>query len=334
MSPRAPHGTAAYTGAMRWPVTLLGALLLAGCSVISVDLTPRIRPLEEETVEGRGDAKILLLDISGFLSDEAPSGTLTIGTPPPRVPMLVRFREELKKAADDPKVRALVLRINSPGGTVTASDIMFRELDAFKRTSRIPIVASMMDVAASGGYYVALAADTIVAHPTTVTGSIGVIMISLNAEGLMQKVGLATAAIKSGERKDMGSPFRQLTREERAIFQSVIDELHRQFVAKLVERRRITAAAAATLADGRIYTAEQALGHQLIDRIGYIPDALEAARRAAGLEEARVVVYKRPREYRATYYARAETDAGTFAMLSQLAGLAAGGPKFLFLWAP
>jgi protease-4 len=248
--------------------------------------------------------------------------------------MLVRLREELKKAADDPKVRALVVRINSPGGTVTASDIMFREIDAFKRRRGIPVVASMMDVAASGGYYVALAADTIVAHPTTVTGSIGVIMISLNAEGLMQKVGLAAAAIKSGERKDMGSPFRQLTPEERAIFQSVIDDLHRQFVARLVERRKIAAATAATLADGRIYTAEQALGHQLIDRIGYVPDALEVARRAAGVDEARVVVYKRPREYRATYYAHSDSDAGTFEMLSQLAGLSAGGPKFLFLWAP
>ncbi len=319
---------------MRGIVALVGALLLAGCSVISVDLTPRIRPLEEETVEGRGDAKILLMDVSGFLSDDTPSGTLTIGTPPPRVPMLVRLREELKKAAGDPKVRAVVVRINSPGGTVTASDIMFRELESFKRTSGVPIVASMMDVAASGGYYVALAADTIIAHPTTVTGSIGVIMISLNAESLMQKVGLAAAAIKSGERKDMGSPFRQLTPEERAIFQSVIDDLHRQFVAKLVDRRKIGAATAATLADGRIYTAEQALGHKLIDRIGYIPDALDAARRAAGLDEARVIVYKRPREYRATYFARAETNAGTLEMLSQAAGLSAGGPKFLFLWAP
>jgi len=318
---------------MRWPVALVAALVLAGCSVISVDLTPRIRPLEEETVEGRGDAKILLMDVSGFLSDEAPSGTLTIGTPPARVPMLVRLREELKKAAGDSKVRAVVVRINSPGGTVTASDIIFRELESFKRTSGVPVVASMMDVAASGGYYVALAADTIVAHPTTVTGSIGVIMISLNAESLMQKVGLAAAAIKSGERKDMGSPFRQLTPDERAIFQSVIDDLHRQFVAKLVDRRQIPAATAAALADGRIYTAEQALAHKLIDRIGYVPDALAAARRAAGLDEARVIVYKRPREYRATYYARAESDAGTLEMLSQLAGLA-GGPKFLFLWAP
>jgi protease IV len=327
------RAASAYTGAMRRPLALVAALLLAGCSVISIDLSPRIRPLEEATVEGRGDAKVLLMDVSGFLSDEAPTGGLTIGTPPPRVPMLVRLREELKKAAGDPKVRAVVVRINSPGGTVTASDVIFRELDSFKRTSGVPIVASMMDVAASGGYYVALAADTIVAHPTTVTGSIGVVMISLNAEGLMHKLGLAAAAVKSGERKDMGSPFRQLTAEERAIFQSVIDELHRQFVAKLVERRKIAPATASMLADGRIYTAEQALGHRLIDRIGYMPDALEAARRAAGLDEARVVVYKRPREYRATYYARSETDAGTFQMLSQLAGVA-GGPKFLFLWAP
>jgi protease IV len=318
---------------MRWTVALVAALLLAGCSVISVDLSPRIRPLEEETVEGRGDAKILLMDVSGFLSDDTPSGVLTIGTPPPRVPMLVRLREELKKASDDAKVRALVVRINSPGGTVTASDIIFRELETFKRTRGIPIVASMMDVAASGGYYVALAADTIVAHPTTVTGSIGVIMLSVNAEGLMQKIGVATSAIKSGERKDMGSPFRQLTPEERAIFQSVIDDLHRQFVAKLVERRKIPTATAATLADGRIYTAEQALAHRLIDRIGYIPDALEVARHAAGLETARVVVYKRPREYRATYYARTETDMGTFEMLSKITGLA-GGPQFLYLWAP
>jgi protease-4 len=318
---------------MRWPA-LLAAGLLAGCSVISLDLTPRIRPLEEETVEGKGDAKILLMDVSGFLSDEAPGGALTIGAPPPRVPLLVRLREELRKASDDARVRALVLRINSPGGTVTASDIIFRELTAFKQARGIPVVASLMDVAASGGYYVALAADSIVAHPTTVTGSIGVIMISLNAEGLMQKLGLATAAIKSGERKDMGSPFRALTPEERQIFQSVIDDLHGQFVAKVVAQRRLPAAVAAALADGRIYTAEQALQHRLVDRVGYVPDALEAARRAAGVDEARVVVYKRPRQYRATYYARAESDSGALATVSQLAAIAGAGPKFLYLWLP
>jgi protease IV len=318
---------------MRWLALLIG-VLLSGCSVISVDLSPRIRPLEEETVEGKGDAKILLLDVSGFLSDDTPSGLLTIGTPPPRVPMLVRFREELKKAGEDAKVKAIVVRINSPGGTVTASDIMYRELMAFKQTSRLPVIASMMDVAASGGYYVALAADTIVAHPTTVTGSIGVILLSVNAEGLMQKLGVATAAIKSGERKDMGSPFRALTPEERGIFQSVIDGLHQQFVDKVVEHRKLPAATAASLADGRIYTAEQALGHKLIDRIGYVPDAVEAARKAAGIDQARVVVYKRPREYRATYYARSETDAGAASAISRLAGMTGAGPSFLYLFLP
>jgi protease-4 len=311
------------------------ALLLTGCSsVISIDLTPRVRPLEEETVEGHGEAKILLMDVSGFISDETPGGALTIGTPPARVPMLVRLREELTKAQKDAKVRALVLRINSPGGTVTASDIIFRELESFRKTTGVPIVASLMDVAASGGYYIALAADTIVAHPTTVTGSIGVIMISLNAEGLMQKIGLATNAIKSGERKDMGSPFRALTPDERAIFQSVIDDLQRQFVAKVVERRKIPAATAATLADGRIYTADQARTHHLIDSIGYVSDAVATARRAAGVDEAKVIVYKRPREYRATYYAKAESEASGLATIGQLAGLTGAGPKFLYLWSP
>jgi protease-4 len=165
----------------------LAALLLVGCSLISLDLTPRIRPLEEETVEGKGDAKILLMDISGFISDETGGGGLTIGSPPPRVTMLVRVREELQKAAGDDKVRALIVRINSPGGTVTASDIIFRELQSYKRTTGVPIIVSMMDVAASGGYYIALAADTIIAHDH-VTGPIGVIMVAPNAEGLMQKI--------------------------------------------------------------------------------------------------------------------------------------------------
>jgi protease IV len=316
-------------------VVLVGTLLLAGCSVISIDLTPRVRPLEEETVEGHGEAKILMMDVSGFISDESPGGTLTIGTPPAHVPMLVRVREELKKAQRDAKVRAVVVRINSPGGTVTASDIIFRELEQFRNATGVPIVASMMDVAASGGYYIALAADTIVAHPTTVTGSIGVIMISVNAEGLMQKVGLVANTIKSGERKDMGSPFRPLTAEERAIFQSVIDDLQRQFVAKVVERRRLPEATARGLADGRIYTAPQALDKGLVDAIGYMPDALAAARTASGVAEAKIIVYKRPREYQATYYAQTRTEAHALdTTLERFATLAGSGPRFLYLWSP
>jgi protease-4 len=312
------------------------AVLIGGCSVISVDLTPRIRALTEETVEGRGAAKIVLMDVSGMLSDAGPTPILNLGTPPARVPMLVRIREELKKAEEDRQVRALIVRINSPGGTVTASDIVFREIEAFKQRTRLPVVAVMMDVAASGGYYVALAADTIIAHPTTVTGSIGTIMISVNAEGLLQKLGVAATAIKSAEHKDMGSPFRPLTAEERGIFQSVINELQRQFVAKVVANRKLSPEAAGKLADGRIYTADQALAHGLVDRIGYMSDAVALARRAAGVDDARVIVYHRPRQYRATYYARTDDApiAGLDASLSGMASLAASGPRFLYLWWP
>ena len=321
---------------MRLVVLLLLSLLTAGCgSVVSIDLSPRVRPLEEETVEGSGDAKILLMDLSGFLSDESTSTLLNLTAPPARVPLLVRVREELKKAAADEKVKALVIRVNTPGGTVTASDVIYRELELFRREKPIPIIAVMMDVAASGGYYVSLAADTIIAHPTTVTGSIGVIMLTFNAEGLMQKLGVAANAVKSAERKDMGSPFRAMTPEERAIFQSVIDDLYRQFVAKVVERRKLPDATARTLADGRVYTAEQALANRLIDRVGYMPDAIEMARKAAGVDKAKVVMYHRPRQYRATYYAETQQIEGGGLLTSGALGALTGpGPKFLYLWMP
>jgi len=322
---------------MRTPSKLLPvifiSLLAAGC--ISIDLTPRIKPLEERTVEGSGRAKILLTDISGFLSEEGQSQTLVIGPSAPRVGLLVRFREELKKAAEDPDVKALIVRINSPGGTVTASDILFKELQLFKAVKKVPVVAVMMDVAASGGYYIALGADTIVAHPTTVTGSIGVIMLTVGAEGLMQKLGVTADAIKSGARKDMGSPFRAMTGEERQIFQSVIDGLQSQFLTRLVESRKLPMDTAKRLADGRVYTAQQALDAKLVDRIGYMDDALELTRKAIGVDQAKVVVYHRPAEYRATYFARSEVPSSSLDMsLSRLATVLGSGPGFFYLWWP
>ena len=118
---------------------LIVVLMLTGCSVLSVDLTPRVRPLEEEVVEGKGEAKILLMDVSGFISDEAPSSGLGLGPSPAKVPMLVRIREELTKAAKDRNVRGLVIRINTPGGTVTASDIIFREITLFREQTHVPV---------------------------------------------------------------------------------------------------------------------------------------------------------------------------------------------------
>ncbi len=321
---------------MRTPaVVLVSVLLLQGCSVLSIDLQPRIRPLKEETVEGKGTSKILLMDVSGVLSDETGS-SLSLGTPPPKVPVVARVREELQKAEEDQDLKALIVRINSPGGTITASDLIYREVVAFKQRKKVPVIAVMMDVGASGGYYAALAADTIMALPTTVTGSIGVVMLTVNAQGLMEKIGVAPLIIKSGDKKDAGSPFRQLTADERAIFQSVIDQMYGRFVTLIVQSRRIPEDRVRAFADGRIYTAEQAKALGLVDSIGYMDDAVAAARKAAGVEQARVVMYHRPREYRSNFYSTTPPDApGIEASLGQLAGAISGaGPRFMYLWWP
>ena len=307
------------------------ALVLSGCS-LSIDFTPRIQPLREQTVEGAGGDKVLLLDLSGVIS-EAP--LFSLGPQAPQVSLLARVREELKKAEDDDRVRALVVRINSPGGTATASDIVYRELSDFKARRKIPVVAAIMDVGASGGYYVALAADTIVAHPTSVTGSIGVVMLTLNAEGLLQKVGVSPITIKSGAKKDMGSPFRGLTEEERQIFQGVIDDLYGRFVSLIVKERHIPEAKVRAFADGRIYTAQQAKELGLVDRVGYLGDAVAAAKQAAKLSEARVIMYHRPRDYHSNIYSGTPPPERLEASLVQLSSLLIGpGPRFLYLWWP
>jgi protease-4 len=193
----------------------------------------------------------------------------------------------------------------------------------------------MMDVAASGGYYAALAADTIIAMPTTVTGSIGVIMLTLNAQGLMEKIGVAPLAIKSADKKDAGSPFRQLTPEERAIFQSVIDQMYGRFVGLIVEHRKIPEERVRAFADGRIYTADQAKALGLVDSIGYMDDVVASARKAAGLEQAKIIMYHRPREYRSNFYSASPATPGLEASLGSLGALLSGtGPRFMYLWWP
>src|SRR6266850_7073844 len=142
-----------------------------------------------------------------------------------------RIQSELEKAKDDRRLKAIVLRVNSPGGGVTASDQIYSEIVRFKQRQQIPVIAALGDLAASGGYYVACSADRIVAHPTTVTGSIGVILMNLNLEGLLGKIGVRNDTYKAGEHKDLLSPFRRATPEERRIVQSILDSLHARFVA-------------------------------------------------------------------------------------------------------
>ncbi len=289
--------------------------------------------LEEVVVEGEGRAKVLLVDVSGVLTDQPARRAFGLVEEESTV---ARVEAELRKAAGDRHVRAVVLRIDSPGGGVTASDRLFAEVRRFRQERQVPVVAALGDVAASGGYYVACAADTIVAHPTTITGSIGVLMLNLNVEGLLGKVGIRNETYKAGEHKDILSPLRAATPEERRIVQAILDGLHARFVTVVRERRpSLDQARLADVTDGRILDAQQALAAGLVDRIGGVRDAIATAREAAGVERVRVVTYRRGRERRETVHARLAGGGVQVNVLPvDLAELLGPGARFLYLWAP
>ena len=191
---------------------------------------------------------------------------------------------------DDPSIKAIVIRIDSPGGSVAPVQEIYSELRKIEK----PIVASMGGSAASGGYYVACAADTIFANPGTLTGSIGVIMQFRQVKGLYDKIGLRQQVIKSGDFKDTGSPFRELTEQEQAVLQSTVDDVYNQFVDTIFEARGdlLTRPEIVELADGRIYSGKQALDSKLLDQLGNLPDAIKTAAELAGIEGKPKVVRK------------------------------------------
>ena len=311
---------------------ILSLIVLSGC-IYNINLLPSVEPLQEKQVGGAGKDKIVLMDLSGIITEEEKAGAFI--TEPS---LVARMKEEIEKASQDPAVKAVVLRINSPGGTVTASDILYHELDRFKKRTGKKVIASIMDLGASGGYYVAVSADKIIAHPTTVTGSIGVIMLNVNVEGLLEKIGVAGTAIKSGDKKDMGSPFRSMTDEERKIFQGVIDQMYDRFVSVVATgRKNLTMDQVKKISDGRIYTAQQALELGLVDSIGYLDDAIELAKAESGLMQARVVLYYRPGAYKDNVYSRMPSDMPPTVNIVNVdvrSFVQPGVPRFMYLWAP
>jgi protease-4 len=199
--------------------------------------------------------------------------------------------ERLKQFREDDTVRAIVIRINSPGGGVGPSQEIYSEIRKTIPTKKV--IASLGSVAASGGYYLAAAANGIVANPGTITGSIGVILGYTDLQEVFRKIGLAPVVVKSGAFKDMGSPLRAMSTEEQAILQGFVDKIHQQFVQAVAQGRNMDIAVVAQLADGRIYTGEEALGLGLVDRLGNLTDAIEWAGHLGGIEGDPKVVYAR-----------------------------------------
>jgi protease-4 len=198
---------------------------------------------------------------------------------------------EIKEYTKDPFIKAIVLRIDSPGGAVVPAQEIYEEIK--KATQKKNVIVSMGSVAASGGYYIASPATKIIANPGTLTGSIGVIMEVPNIEGLMDKLGIKTEVVKSGRHKDMASLFKGLGKEERAILQGVLDNVHEQFITAVADGRTMLYDDVKKLADGRIFTGEQAIAVGLIDELGSLEDAVRIAAELSGIEGEPVVVSKK-----------------------------------------
>ena len=201
---------------------------------------------------------------------------------------------QIKKYADDNSIKAIVLRIDSPGGAVAPSQEIYSEILKFRKNSNKIVVTSMGNLAASGGYYIACASDKIIANPGTLTGSIGVIMTFSNIEELMKKIGLKTEVIKSGEFKDIGSPMREFTEKEKKLLQGVIDDVYDQFVNAVAVGRSIGVEKVKELSDGRIFTGRQAFEMGLVDKLGSFEEAIKLTAELVGIEgEPKIVSEKK-----------------------------------------
>jgi len=268
----------------------IAGMMIHGCMFPTVKLfTDASDPLQEYVIEGDADEKVLVVPVYGIISD-IPEKNLILSEPS----MVQDVVSQLKLAEADPDVKAVLFKIDSPGGSVTASDLLYHEIKSFKERTGKKVTAVIMNVAASGGYYIALPADWIMAHPTSITGSVGVIFLHPRFYELMDKIGVGVAASTSGENKDMGSPFRKATDAEDAIFQSLTDSLGRRFVDLVIAHRHLKPDAVADVSTARIYLASEALALGLIDEIGYINNAVAHTKSLAGMDEnSRVVVYRR-----------------------------------------
>ena len=272
-------------------IAVIAIFFLAGCGAPRIKLfSDATDPLREFTIQGKGEEKVVVIDINGIISDDPKRGIFFQNAPS----MVEEVVSQLEIAQKDNEVKAVVLKVNSPGGTTTASDILYKEIGDFKKETGAKVVVTMMDVAASGGYYISLPADYIMAHPTTVTGSVGVIFMRPEAYGLMEKIGVGVTVNKSGRNKDMGSPFRESTEEEEELFNALIGNLSTRFLGLVKKHRNTEGAAFEDIKTARIYVAEDALKAGLIDQIGYVEDALDQAKKMANLDkDAKVVVYRR-----------------------------------------
>jgi protease IV len=324
----------------RWPF-VVGGLVALGLLVFTVGVVALVLAVgaggrsapsavyyEEEYVSGTGPDKIAVVPVDGTIAAaDSSTGDLQPTTTPEGL------ADALQQARGDARVAAVVLEVNSPGGGVTASDEMHQSILDFREQTGLPVVVSMGDVAASGGYYISTAADRIVANETTLTGSLGVIFALTDFSELADRYGVEQEVVKSGEFKDMGSSFRDLTPEEREILQSIVDESYDEFVGVIVEGRGLPEARVREIADGRVYSGEQAKELGLVDSFGGLDEAVEVSRDLANIREATVVRYVEKPTFVETLMARFAPQEPEVLQIAEEAGLTLE-PKPYYLYLP
>ncbi|MBL7133407.1 MAG: signal peptide peptidase SppA [Phycisphaerae bacterium] len=318
-------------------VMVLAGFVLAGCGQRSAWIIRPVSPDEKltESVVSRDPglfvgAKIAIIDVDGLLLNSRRQSIFSAGEN-----QVSLFVEKLDKAQRDPNVKAMIIRINSPGGGVTACDIMHDRLRRFRDARRdVRVFAVIEDVGASGAYYVACGAERILAHPTSVVGSIGVIVQTVSFAGTMAKLGIDAHAITSGKHKDLASPLKPLDKEDQAILQEMVDRYYKRFLKVVgAGRKALPAVRVKALADGRVFAGEQAKELGLVDGLMHMTEAIQLAKQECGAKRVKVVIYHRPWGHRANVYSTLPTppqinliniSVGDFLDMAR--------PRFMYLW--
>lgn len=314
-------------------------LLLTGCGpmtlVVGNTTNQKLKAKVVQRDAGKIQGRIAVIDITGTITNYATPGLLKQGENPVSL-----IYEKLQAVKADRRVKALILRINSPGGTVTASDDVYRQIMRFKKETGMPVIALFMDLAASGGYYVACSADYIVTYPTTITASIGVIMQTLSVKPALQRWGIEPKAITSGPNKAVGSPLEKLTDEHEKILQQLVDEFYGRFVNTVkTSRPNIKPADLPWLTDGRIVSGQTAVEVGLADQLGDLQTAFDVAKKRAKIKRAEFIQFHRPLNYVGSPYAtspanipQTQVNIASLNMGNSSSGALPGGAGFYYFW--
>ena len=306
---------------------------LMGLFVVKGTLTTQVqdesaKQLTETVIGGTGTDKILVIPLKGVITSQS-SKTLFLETPS----IVDSVKKQLRQAQYDNDVKAVILEINSPGGGITASDIIYNKILEFKEKTNKKVIVSMQDVAASGAYYISAAADKIISHPTTITGSIGVIMPLINVASLAEKYGIEDNSIKSGDMKSIGSSLKKMSDDEKEVLHDIVDEMYTRFLNIIAVGRNMKIDEIRKLADGRIYTGKQALDNGLVDQLGYIDDAITLTKDITGLKDAKIIKYKRMFNLAEVFAGSMDNLFGNRTIrLSIHASVEENSPKFMYLW--